>query len=166
MTIIHTDSVDVKCLDQYHGVSGYRRREGYLSLYTFSSDEDGPAFISVDPINRRISEEGEEVCDSFQLTRDQAAALIQSLQEAILTIDENEAFRSDPFREEESGEDYAAYEQAKYGKLTAENGWDPEYPKTSLVYDANGKCLGRLMSIDPDAIAANPNIQPWSKPAR
>jgi len=49
-------------------------------------------------------------------------------------------------------------------KVIAVNGYDPEFPLNSDLY-LNGRSYGTLMSVDPEAIARNPSIQPWSKPA-
>jgi hypothetical protein len=49
-------------------------------------------------------------------------------------------------------------------RLTASNGFAPVYPETSLITSHDGRVLGTLQSVDPEAIANNPAIQPWSKP--
>ena len=130
---------------------GVRIRDGHLNVWVF---DDG--IVHLDPIQNRIGEAGEFVCDTVKLNIEQAQQLAYDLLKGV-----------DAYFDEFGGEDYEEYEEARSGgTLTATNGWDPEYPETSLVYDADGKCLGRLMSVDPEAIAANPSIQPWSKPTR
>jgi len=53
----------------------------------------------------------------------------------------------------EDGDRYGIESPDEPEKLTTTNGWNPGYPETSLVYDADGNCLGRLVSIDPDTQA-------------
>jgi len=155
MTILYSSAQYVECqIEQYSkaGKAHLIHREGHLNVWLF---DDGQ--IHIDPINSQIQEEGEHVCDAIRLSVKDAEEFARELLTAV------DVYRTEY---EEAGEDYEAYAEARSGsKLTAENGWDPEYPETSLVFDADGNCLGRLMSIDPEAIRNNPSIQPWSKPS-
>lgn len=157
MTIIYAsvNTPEIR-LKQYSkvGADSIRYREGHLNVWVFDDGE-----IHVDPINGRICEDGEVCADSFVLDIENAKVLREELTAAIET-----------FEEEFAGEDFDEYAAARgrsseLQSLHAENGWDPEFPETSLVYDADGNCLGRLMSVDPESIRNNPSIQPWSKPS-
>ena len=149
MTIVYnSDHLELVQIEQYSkkGDDGVRFRDGHLNVWVY---DDG--LVSIDPVQNRIGEDGEYVCDCFKLTIHQAEEFARSILAGV-----------DAWHEEFGSEDYEAYEAAR-GGLKTSNGWNPGFPETSLVYDADGNCLGRLVSVDPAAVAGEGGIHPHSQ---